>query len=73
MTISDAKRYVGKDCRISWADRSGEHSATMHIEELQFVPMYGAYLICDHGEVHLDRIVDIRLAEDCIESLPQAA
>lgn len=61
MTIPEAKAYVGRNCWISWKDRLGEqHSKVLQVEELQFVPLYGAYLISDTEELQLDRVTQIR-------------
>ncbi|HUV04537.1 MAG TPA: hypothetical protein VMX94_05465 [Armatimonadota bacterium] len=61
MTIPEAKAYVGRSCWISWTDRLGrEHSKVLQVENLQFVPLYGAYLIGDTEEVRLDKVTQIR-------------
>lgn len=61
MTIPEAREYVGKSCWVSWTDRLGqEHSKVVQVEDLQFVPLYGAYLIGDTEEVLLDKVTQIR-------------
>jgi hypothetical protein len=61
MTITEAKQYVGRNCWISWTDRTGqEHGKLLQIEDLQFVPLYGTYLIAETEELRLEKVTDIR-------------
>lgn len=61
MTIPEAKQYVGKNCWVSWTDRLGqEHNKVLQVEDLQFVPLYGAYIIGDTEEVRLEKVTTIR-------------
>ncbi|HPP75866.1 MAG TPA: hypothetical protein PLU88_12165, partial [Armatimonadota bacterium] len=61
MTIPEAKAYVGKDCSVTWHDRHGkEHSTKIHIEDVTFVPLYGAYLMGDIEDVCLDKVTRIQ-------------
>lgn len=61
MTIGDARKYVGRNCWISWTDRTGqEHGKLLQVEDLQYVPMYGTYLYTDSEELNLDKITEIR-------------
>ena len=61
MTIPEAKQYVGKNCWVSWTDRLGEeHSKVLQVEDLQFLPLYGAYIIGDTEEVRLEKVTAIR-------------
>jgi len=32
----------------------------LKVEDLQFLPLYGAYIIGDHEEVRLDRVTQIQ-------------
>ena len=60
MTIPEAKQYVGRNCWVSWTDRHGhEHSKVLRVEDLQFRPLYGAYIIGDTEEVRLDKVTEI--------------
>lgn len=61
MTIPDARQFVGKSCAVTYRDRLGvEHSKVLHIHDLAFVPLYGAYLVGDIEDVCLDRVTAIR-------------
>lgn len=64
MTILEAKPYVGKNCTITWRDRRGiEQSTRLHIEDLTFVPLYGAYLVGDIEDVCLEKVTNIQLLD----------
>lgn len=64
MNIPDVKQYVGKDCTITWRDRTGfEQSKVLHIHDLAYVPLYGAYLVGDVEDVCLDKITSISLVD----------
>lgn len=61
MTIPEARAYVGRNCSVTWKDRLGrEQSLNLHVEELTFVPMYGAYLVGDIEDVCLDKVTRIQ-------------
>jgi hypothetical protein len=61
MTIPEAKPYVGRNCTVTWKDRRGiEQSTRLHIENLTFVPLYGAYLVGDIEDVCLDKVTRIQ-------------
>jgi hypothetical protein len=61
MTIPEAKPYVGRNCDVTWKDRHGiEQSRRLHIQELSFVPLYGAYLMGDIEDVFLDKVTRIQ-------------
>jgi len=61
MTIPDARQFVGKNCSVTYRDRLGvEHSRVLHIHDLAFVPLYGAYLVGDIEDVCLDRVTAIK-------------
>ena len=61
MGISDAKQFVGKQCSVTYRDRLGhEHSSLIHIHDLTFVPLYGAYLVGDIEDVCLERVTAIQ-------------
>jgi len=60
MTILDVKPFVGRRCAVTWRNRSGEEqSRVLHIHDLTFVPLYGAFLVGDAEDVCLDRVVSI--------------
>ena len=64
MTIPEARPYVGRNCSVTWKDRHGkEQSSRLHIEELTFVPLYGAYLVGDIEDVFLDKVTRIQLLD----------
>jgi len=61
MTIPEARPYIGKDCSVTWKDRHGmEQSMKLHIEDLTFVPLYGAYLVGDIEDIYLDKVTRIQ-------------
>lgn len=60
MSISDAKKLVGRLCSVSWLDRRGmEMNVVSRIHDVTFVPLYGGYMITDTEDVRLDRIVSV--------------
>ena len=64
MTIPEAKQYVGRNCWVTWTDGLGqEHSKVLHVEDLQFVPLYGAYIVSNAEEVRLEKVSQIRALE----------
>jgi len=64
MTIVDAKQYVGKNCAVTYMDRLGvEHNLVLHIHDLTFVPLYGAYLVGDVEDLCLDKVTAITLLD----------
>ena len=61
MRIPEARQFVGRDCWVSWTDRLGQQqSKVLRVEELQFLPLYGAYIIGEHEEVRLDKVTQIQ-------------
>jgi len=57
MQVSQAKGYVGSRCEIVSSVRKGNELRTVaHVLEVIYVPMYGACLITDCGEILLDRV-----------------
>lgn len=61
MTVVEAKAYVGRHCTITWLDRKGYAQVmNLHINNLSYVPMYGAYLVGDTDDVCLDKVTQIR-------------
>jgi hypothetical protein len=64
MRIPEARQYVGRNCWVSWTDRTGRaHTKVLKVEDLQFVPLYGAYIIGDSEEVLLDKVTQIQPVE----------
>lgn len=61
MFVAQAKQYVGQTCEVWWADRHGNnHHGTMRIDDVTFVPMYGACLLTSTGDIRLDRVREIK-------------
>ena len=61
LTIPDTKQFVGRNCAVTWMDRMGrEHSKVLHIHDVSFVPLYGAYLVGDIEDVSLERVTSIQ-------------
>lgn len=64
MSISEAQQFVGRNCWVSWTDRSGQkHDKVLRVEDLQYVPLYGAYIIGDTDDVDLEAISRIQSVE----------
>lgn len=60
MLIPEAKQYLGRRCSVTYHDRRGEAiTRSLQVQDVAFVPMYGAYLIGDLEDVCLDRITSI--------------
>lgn len=60
MRIPDAKQYLGRNCSVTYRNRHGDEiTKSLHIHDVTFVPLYGAYLIGDVEDVSLDRITNI--------------
>ena len=61
LTIPEIRRLIGRDCAITWRDRLGvEHSKVLHLHDVSFVPLYGAYLVGDVEDVSLERVMSIQ-------------
>ncbi len=57
MKMAEAKQYVGTRCEVTFLDRSGgEVTKALDIQDVAYVPLYGAYLIADIEDVCLDRV-----------------
>ena len=64
MLIPEAKRYLGRNCSVTFRDRRGDEiTKNLHVHDVQFVPLYGAYLIGDIEDVCLDRVTNISSLE----------
>ena len=60
MSISEAKKYMGQQCSVTYMNRHGDAiTKDLHVHDVQFVPMYGAYLIGDIEDVSLDKVTNI--------------
>ncbi|MCE5324760.1 hypothetical protein LLG46_15805 [bacterium] len=60
MRIPDAKQYLGRHCAVTFRDRHGDEvTRDLHIHDVAFVPLYGAYLIGDIEDVSLERVTSI--------------
>lgn len=60
MNIPEAKQYLGKNCAVTFLDRQGDEvTRQLHVHDVAFVPLYGAYLIGDMEDVSLDRVTSI--------------
>lgn len=63
MNIPEMKQYVGQDCSVTYRDRRGDEiTKSLRVHDIQFVPLYGAYLIGDIEDVCLDRVTSINAA-----------
>lgn len=64
MNIPEAKQYLGKECSVTFLNRHGDEiTRNLHVHDVAFVPLYGAYLIGDIEDVSLDRVTSISLVE----------
>ncbi len=64
MRIPEAKQYLGRHCAVTYRDRQGDEvTRSLHVQDVAFVPLYGAYLIGDMEDVSLDRITSISAME----------
>lgn len=64
MQIPEAKQYMGRHCAVTYRDRHGDSiTKNLHIHDVTFVPLYGAYLIGDIEDVCLDRVTNINALE----------
>jgi hypothetical protein len=60
LRIPEAKQYLGKRCTVTYLNRHGDSvTRDLHVEDIAFVPLYGAYLIGDVEDVCLDRVTSI--------------
>lgn len=60
MNIPEAKQYLGKNCAVTFLNRQGDEvTRQLHVHDVAFVPLYGAYLIGDMEDVSLDRVTSI--------------
>ncbi len=60
MNIPEAKQYLGRNCAVTFRNRHGEEvTKNLRIHDVEFVPLYGAYLIGDLEDVCLDRVTTI--------------
>ncbi len=60
LSIPEIRELVGRNCAVTWLDRLGkEHSKVLHIHDVSFVPLYGAYLVGDVEDVSLERVTSI--------------
>lgn len=61
VTMSEAKRFVGQVCSVSWRDREGAPvSAESRVHAVTYMPMYGPYLVLDMDDIRLDCVTDLR-------------
>lgn len=64
MLIPQARVYLGRNCTVTFRDRHGDqHTRTMHIHDVTFVPMYGGCLVGDREDIWLDRVTSISAVE----------
>lgn len=64
MRIPEAKQYLGRHCAVTYRNRHGDEvTRSLQVQDVAFVPLYGAYLIGDIEDVSLDRITSISTLE----------
>jgi hypothetical protein len=60
VNIPEAKQYLGKNCAVTFLNRQGDEiTRQLHVHDVAFVPLYGAYLIGDMEDVSLERVTSI--------------
>ena len=60
MLIPEARNFVGKTCAVTYRDRRGDqHTMSMQVQDVTFVPMYGGCLVGDVDDVWLERVSNI--------------
>lgn len=60
MRIPEAKQYLGRHCAVTYRNRQGDSiTRNLMVQDVAFVPLYGAYLIGDIEDVSLDRVTSI--------------
>lgn len=61
MQVSEAREFIGRNCSVTWKDRRGTEQTTVtRVNDLTFVPLYGAYLIGDSEELNLEKVTNIQ-------------
>ena len=64
MNIPEAKQYLGRHCAVTFHNRHGDEiTKNLRIYDVEFVPLYGPYLIGDIEDVSLDRVTTISALE----------
>ncbi|MCX8053938.1 MAG: hypothetical protein N3B12_09025 [Armatimonadetes bacterium] len=64
MRIPEARQFLGKRCAVTYLNRHGDQvTRNLQVQDVTFVPLYGAYLIGDVEDVCLDRITGINLLD----------
>lgn len=64
MHISEVREFVGKNCSVTWMDRFGREQTTiLRVNDLTFIPLYGAYLVGDGEELNLEKVTRIQTVE----------
>ena len=61
LSIPEIRQLVGRSCAVTWTDRLGnEQNKVLQINDVSFVPLYGAYLVGDIEDVSLERVTGIQ-------------
>lgn len=61
MQVTQARQFIGRNCSVTWTDRTGAEKTTeLIVKDLLFVPLYGAYLVGEGEELNLDKVSDIQ-------------
>ena len=61
LKMRDLKQFVGRNCAVTWKDRLGhEHSRVLNVLDVSCAPPFGAYLVGDVEDVHLERLMSIQ-------------
>ena len=61
LRMRDLKQFVGRSCAVTWKDRLGrEHNKVLSVLDVSCVPPFGAYLVGDVEDIHLERLMNIQ-------------
>lgn len=64
MQIPEAKEFLGRHCSVTYRNRHGDEiTQNLRVEDVQFVPLYGAYLIGDIEDISLDKVTSINVLD----------
>lgn len=64
MQLTEAKRYLGRHCAVTFRNRHGDEiTKNLRVDDVTFVPLYGAYLIGDVEDVCLEKVTSISTLE----------
>lgn len=64
MTNLEPRQFSGRNCWITWTDECGHlRNKVVKVESLQYVPLYGVYVLNDAIDALSDRKTQVPLFE----------